>query len=183
MNNIKVVLASSSPRRMELLHNIVENFAIMHPKCEEVTEGDPKDVALNNAILKAKACNQGDIIIACDTLVAVEGKIYGKPYNVEGAISMLKELNGKWHSVFSGVCVITRDKEITFVEESKVKFNKLTDNQIINYVKEFLPLDKAGSYGIQDGIVVEKYIGDFDNIVGLPTKKLREVLGEFYNVK
>lgn len=183
MDKIKVVLASSSPRRMELLHNLVKNFGIVHPQCDEAIEGEPREVALKNAILKANACSEGDIIIGCDTLVALGGKIYGKPYTVESAISMLKELNGKWHSVFSGVCVVTKGKKITFVEESRVKFNDLSDNEIINYVKEFLPLDKAGSYGIQDGIVVAQYIGDFDNIVGLPTKKLREVLGEFCDVK
>lgn len=183
MKKLKVVLASSSPRRMELLHSIVDNFTIMHPKCDEIEDGEPKVVALTNAILKARACKEGDVIIACDTLVACQGKIYGKPYTNDAAIAMLKELNDRWHSVFSGVCVKVSDREITFVEESRVKFYKLTEEQIINYVKTFAPLDKAGSYGIQDGVVVECYCGEFENIVGLPSSKLKEALGEFCYVK
>jgi len=166
------------------LHNILEEFAIISPNSEEIDVGEPEDIALQNAVLKARDCaKEGDIIIACDTLVACDGKIYGKPYTIESAIDMIKKLSGKWHSVFSGVCVKTPDKEVTFVEESKVKFNDLNEEQIIDYVKKYLPLDKAGSYGIQDGVVVEKYLGDFDNIVGLPVKKLRDVLKEISYVK
>lgn len=183
MEKLQVVLASSSPRRLELLHNIVEDFVIKPSQCEEVEEGEPETVALANAVLKARACSEGDIIIACDTLVACDGKIYGKPHTKDNAINMLSELSGRWHSVFSGVCVIAKGREITFVEESKVKFYELSYKQITDYVNEFSPLDKAGSYGIQDGVMVECYTGDFDNIVGLPSSKLKEVLGEFCYVK
>ena len=145
--------------------------------------GKPEEVALNNAINKARSCQNGDIIIACDTLVAMDDKIYGKPHTFDNAIKMLSELNGKWHSVFSGVCVRALGREITFVEQSKVKFNKLSLTQITDYVDKFCPLDKAGSYGIQDGVIVEKYVGDFDNIVGLPLTKIKEILGEFCYVK
>lgn len=165
------------------MQNIIEDFVTCVPVCEETAVGEPQEIALNNAIIKARACSEGDIVIACDTLVAMNGKVYGKPHTAEKAVAMLRELNGKWHSVFSGVCVRALGKEITFVEQSKVKFNKLSLRQIKEYVKEFSPLDKAGSYGIQDGKVVESYIGDFDNIVGLPLTKLKEVLGEFCHVK
>ncbi len=166
------------------MHNIVDEFEITSPDSEEIEEGIPSQVALTNAINKARACKVfGDVIIACDTLVACGGKIYGKPHTKENAVEMIKELSDKWHSVFSGVCVKTVDKEITFVEESKVKFNYLSEAQIVNYVNNNMPLDKAGSYGIQDGVVVERYSGDFDNIVGLPVKKLREVLKELVYVK
>lgn len=184
MNDKKIVLASSSPRRRELLHNIVDEFEITSPESEEIGDGEPKNVSLTNAILKARGCKvKGDVIIACDTLVACEGKIYGKPYTAENAVKMIKELSGKWHSVFSGVCIKTAEKEITFVEESKVKFNDLKEVQIIDYVNKYSPLDKAGSYGIQDGVVVERYLGDFDNIVGLPVKKVSEILKELGYVK
>lgn len=183
MEKLRVVLASSSPRRLELLHNIVEDFVVIPSHCEEVENGKPETVALTNAIRKARACSEGDIIIACDTLVACGDKIYGKPHTKADAINILSELSGRWHSVFSGVCVVAKGREITFVEESKVKFYNLSREQIKNYVNEFLPLDKAGSYGIQDGVMVECYTGDFDNIVGLPSLKLKEVLGEFCHVK
>ncbi len=173
-----VILASSSPRRRELL-SILTDFRTVMPDAEEISEGDPTFVAVQNAILKGRSITEKcDVLIACDTVVALDGVIYGKPLTAERAKEMLTSLSGKTHEVISGVYIKISGEEISFAEKSEVKIKKLTDADIENYVMKYSPLDKAGAYGIQDGAVVESYRGDYDNIVGLPVYRIREIFLE-----
>jgi len=127
--------------------------------------------------LKAESVDgSGATVIGADTVVALGGRIYGKPHTEERAIEMLSEMQGRWHSVYTGVTVACVGRSVTFSVRSRVKFKPLTDGEILSYVKQTNPLDKAGAYGIQDGRVVEKYRGSYSNIVGLPKEKLAKVL-------
>ena len=181
-SNVQLILASSSPRRKELLHKITDNFTIREPLCTETDLGTPQHVAESNALLKGKAVC-GDFVVACDTVVCMDNVIYGKPHDENHAFEMLSSLSGKAHFVITGVYVRYFDTEIVFSDKSCVNVKHLEEHEIRDYINSFKPLDKAGSYGIQDGIIVEKYTGSLDNIIGLPTEKLREILRKFTNVK
>lgn len=181
---MKIILASSSPRRESLLHKITDNFDTVAPAGTEIKSGKPSFIAQKNAEIKGKSITiPYDVLIACDTLVSYSGKIYGKPKNFENAFAILKKLNGKVHSVFSGVYINAKGKEYSFIDESKVTFRFLTEEKIVEYINKYKPFDKAGAYGIQDKIIVESYEGDYDNIMGFPTGRIREILREFINVK
>lgn len=181
-NKRVLILASSSPRRKELIRKITDDFITKQPVCEEITDGEPQFVAETNAVRKGRAAD-GDFVVACDTLVACDGKIYGKPSGEIDAVGMIKELSGKTHTVISGVYVRFDKEETVFCDKSFVTFKNLTEEEIVSYIKNFRPLDKAGAYGLQDGVVVEKYSGSRDNIIGLPTEKLREILRKYVYVK
>ena len=116
------------------------------------------------------------IVIASDTLVYRHGQYYGKPKDRNEAISMLRALGGVWHSVYTGVYVHADGRDILFYDRADVLFYPLTDEEIERYLDEYTPFDKAGAYGVQDGVVVRKYKGSFDTIMGLPTEKLGAVL-------
>lgn len=177
-----IILASQSPRRQELLKLITNDFEI---KVSNVDESLPSGISPKNAVLylsKIKAepfKNDSDIIIGADTVVALDGKILGKPKNEENAREMLRFLSGKAHSVFTGVTVIKGDIAKSFAVETKVKFFDLTDEEIDEYIKTGESADKAGAYGIQGygSLLVEKIDGDYFNVVGLPVSRLaRELL-------
>lgn len=172
-----LILASSSPRRRELIKTIIPNFIYTSPICDEITDGDPVFVATENAKLKGKSIN-GDFVLACDTIVALNGKIYGKGIDFQNSFYSLKELNNKVHEVISGVYIRYFDKEVVFYDTSYVKFKNLSDEEIIEYINKYKPFDKAGSYGIQDNFVVESYKGSLNNIIGLPTEKILKVMKE-----
>lgn len=174
----KVILASSSPRRRELLLKLTD-FIVENPVADEISEGEPEFVAATNAKRKGRSVNtECDVVIACDTVVALDGKIFGKPHTKENAVGMLRVLRGKTHEVISGVYVKIDGEEIVFTEKSYVDIKDMTDAEIEKYVSEYLPLDKAGAYGIQDGEVAEKFEGDYDNIVGLPLYRIRKIFVE-----
>ena len=119
---------------------------------------------------------KGPTIIGADTVVVFNHEVLGKPHSEENAVDMLKRMQGKWHAVYTGVTVKCGDNSVCFSVRSRVKMNALSDEEILNYVKDARPLDKAGAYGIQDGRVVQKYRGSYTNIVGLPKEKLAKVL-------
>ena len=173
---MRFILASSSPRRKELLKKVVSDFCVIVPDAEETEEGTPEEIAKANAQRKGRAV-AGERVIACDTLVALNGKVYGKPHTAENAEKMLTELSGKTHEVISGLYVRLGEKEYLSAERSTVTFYDLSPEKIKEYVDTYQPFDKAGAYGIQDGFVVKSYAGSYDNIVGLPTEKLKEILG------
>ena len=158
------------------MKKVVSDFCVIIPDAEETEEGTPEEIAKTNAQRKGRAV-EGENVIACDTLVALDGKIYGKPHTAEKAEKMLAELSGKTHEVISGLYVRINDKEYLSAERSTVTFYDLSPEKIKEYVEKYRPLDKAGAYGIQDGFVVRSYAGSYDNIVGLPTEKLKEILG------
>lgn len=129
---------------------------------------------MNNALAKARCVKDGNaLIIAADTVVYVDGKYYLKPSDEADARRMLKELSGRTHFVYTGVAMKMGDECRTFYDKSAVKLKKLSDDEIKSYVSTGSPLDKAGAYGVQDGLVVEKFSGSFSNIMGLPVEKLK----------
>ena len=118
-------------------------------------------------------------VLGADTVVALDGAILGKPKSKEDAVRMLKLLRGKQHTVYTGVCIICGEREISRVIASKVFFNDLSDELIAQYAESGLPLDKAGAYGIQDGYpLVERFEGSYTNIIGLPVDEVRAMLEE-----
>lgn len=180
-NNKQIILASASPRRNELLKSLGLSFEVLPADIDEdkIIENSPDELVKTLAFEKAKAINCGEnfgkTIISGDTIVFMD-KVYGKPNSIENAFLMLRELSGKWHKVFTGVTVCCENDYQTFVVCSKVFIKNLSDKQIERYIKDKNPLDKAGSYGIQDEQVVEKYEGNYSNIVGLPVEELKKIL-------
>lgn len=181
-----LILQSASPRRKELLHKITDDFKVESvPANECVIPSRPAATVMKNAREKALAIKpeNGQTVVGADTVVYLAGRFFLKPKNVEEAFEMLKTLSGKWHSVYTGVCLATNGKVVCFYDKSAVKLKKMTDDEIKRYVETKNPLDKAGAYGIQDGVTVEKYTGSFDNVMGLPTEKLSAEIKKFLTDK
>ena len=182
----KVILASGSPRRQELLGLIVPEFEIA-PRREVIEKCDPMTPSLKVPIalsqLKSKVyadlLTDDTMLITADTLVIVEGEILGKPRNAETARRMLRRLSGHTHTVVTGVTLADRHHSRSFAEQTKVKFDHLTHDEINTYVETFHPFDKAGSYGIQEWIGcigIRGIEGDFYDVMGLPLHALyREI--------
>ena len=179
-----MILASQSPRRKELLSLITSDFEIIPANGEENL---PENIAPENAVLllaeqKAEEIfkqRKNEVIVAADTVVAIDGKILGKPKDKDDAFNMLKMLSGRIHTVFTGVCVIFADgKRSIFAERTEVEFYALTDAEIRAYIATGEPMDKAGAYGIQDNgaLNVRKINGDYYNVMGLPVGRLSRVL-------
>ena len=181
-----MILASQSPRRRELLSLITEDFRIIPAKGEEIL---PDKISPENAVLtlseqKADEIfveHKDELIIAADTIVAIDGKILGKPRDENDAFSMLKTLSGRVHEVFTGVCVVfPNGRKERFFEETKVEFYPLSAEQIEAYIKTGEPMDKAGAYGIQGkgALLVKRIDGDYYNVMGLPVAKLSRVIAD-----
>ena len=177
-----IILASGSPRREELLKKICTDFEIHVSEAEEFTSATtPKELAVENAVLKAKAVAKdfpNDIVIAADTIVSLGNRVFGKPHDFDDACKMLRELADKVHVVITGLAVIKDGKVTTATEETEVHFGEMTDEEIANYVKTGEPMDKSGSYALQGGMApyVRKINGDWSNVVGLPLYRLRKIL-------
>lgn len=176
-----LILASKSPRRKELLSLITTDFTVRAADVDEtLPEGiSPEDAVLYLSKIKAQAVFNGtDMVIGADTIVVLDGKILGKPRNDEEAFSMLRELSGREHSVFTGVSVLNLNANIYFHRETKVKFCPLSDEEIWDYIKTGECSDKAGAYGIQGygSRFVESINGDYFNVVGLPVSALYHAL-------
>jgi len=186
----KIILASQSPRRRELLNLMGVDFEIQESSWVELDNGNsdysPEELCCHNALGKARAVclppEDDCIIIGCDTIVVLDNVIMGKPGNGEEAVGMLRELSGKIHFVLSGIALIDNriKKEIVNSVKTEVKFRNLSFNEINNYVKTKEPLDKAGAYGIQGkgALLVEEIKGCYYNVVGLPLTQLYKMLLE-----
>ena len=175
---MKLILASVSPRRKELLSGVCE-FEIQPSHFEEVKEGSAQEVVLQNArgkALEVLARFPDCRVLGADTVVALDGKILGKPKDGEDAKRMLRLLSGRVHSVFTGVCLADKDERKERVVEAKVLFKTLSEDLIESYVLSGTPLDKAGAYGVQDGVVVESIQGSYTNVMGLPMEAVKEML-------
>lgn len=180
---MEYVLASQSPRRQELLSQIIRDFKIVPAKAEEKVNLSlfPENIACSLAESK---CDEvfsqypESTVIGCDTVVVFGGDILGKPRDKADAAATLKRLSGKTHYVITGVCVRNKYNKIVKFERTEVKFNVLSDEFINTYVESGSPLDKAGSYGIQDGGIVKEYYGSYTNVVGLPVNLVRKMLQE-----
>lgn len=186
-----IILASTSPRRQELLENIGLIFCPVSPNYDEniLNKSFSYDLVENVAIKKGESIIEKlkapAIIISADTVVIHNNIVLGKPKDFDDALNILSQLNGNTHKVVTSVCVIDTDnnKKIVKSETSEVTFNKLTEEELKNYIYEFEPYDKAGSYGIQElpENFVKEIKGEYDNIVGLPTKLLINMIREITN--
>lgn len=188
----KVILASKSPRRIEMLSRYCKNIKIYSSEIEElVNQNDkPQTTVMKIAFEKAnavfKSCNEHGIIIAADTIVYLD-KIMGKPSDFDDAFQMLRYLSGRKHSVFTGICVIDNFsyKKVVDFEVTEVQFNDLSDAEIMNYLKIGEYIDKAGSYGIQGQgeLLVKKINGCYNNVKGLPLSKLNYLLKKHFSLE
>ena len=175
-----IILASASPRRKELLKKLCDNFTVDASDAEEIQIAEtPELLAIKNAMFKAesvaKKYSVEDIVIGADTIVTLDGKIFGKPKDSADAKKMLRELSGKKHKVITGLAIYTEKKFFTDAEVTEVFFGEMTDAEISEYVATGEPLDKSGSYALQGGAAkfIEKIHGDWSNVVGLPLYRLR----------
>ncbi len=183
---MQIILASKSPRRKELLEQLDLSFEVKSADVDETMDVniDVYQNVMNVAYskgLEVFKMNPESLVISADTIVVLDGVIYGKPKDNMDAFMMLTKLNNKTHSVITGVTIINKDQKSVFYVESFVTFKNNTDEEILDYVKTKEPLDKAGSYAIQ-GIgkcLVDNFSGDLNNIIGLPLDKVKEELKKF----
>lgn len=179
-----IILASKSPRRQELLRLMDLDFRIV---LKDVDESyplglSPEEIAVYIARKKATAFDENvsdEVVLTADTIVSIGDTILGKPENEEHAVEMLNLLSGNVHQVITGVCLFYKQEYHAFFDVSDVTFRQMSDEEIRHYVSKYQPMDKAGSYGIQEwvgltGIV--KINGSYTNVVGLPTEKLYQAL-------
>lgn len=189
LSDVNVVLASKSPRRQELLKYITDEFEVIPSGYEEnVPDGlDAENVPEFLAVKKALDVahdHPDDLVIGCDTVVICDGVILGKPKDKCDAFKMLCTLSGRTHQVISGVCLCFNGKTMSFSQTTQVSFYSLREEDIIKYIDSENVLDKAGSYGIQDGaaLFVESISGDYYNVVGFPIAKLRLEIEKFLSL-
>ena len=182
----KIILASASPRRRELISLITTDFEIHTADVDETIEKgtSPEDAVMLLSLKKAKAVSElfyGRTVIGADTVVVCDGKILGKPENRENAKEMLRMLSGRTHQVLTGVTITDGEKTDTFFVSSDVAFLNLTEDEISSYVQSGEPDDKAGAYAIQGkgSLFVEKINGDYFNIVGFPVSEVNRHLKSF----
>lgn len=185
---MKLILASKSPRRREILSMVTTDFEVRVSGADENTDGitDPFKIPEHLAKIKGEATpiNEDELLIGADTIVIHENDVLGKPKDKDDAKSMLKRLSGTEHYVVSGIYLKSNEKEYAFSETTTVKMRNLSEKEIDAYVENCCPTDKAGAYGIQEmaGAFVEKIDGDFYNVVGLPLCKLTEVIKKEFNI-
>ncbi|MBQ7875605.1 MAG: septum formation inhibitor Maf [Oscillospiraceae bacterium] len=178
------ILASGSPRRKELLSLIIPEYEVLVSGCEEfVPEGTsaekvPAILAEQKALAVAKL-RPDDTVIGSDTVVVLNGEIFGKPKDEAHAHAMLKALSGKKHFVYTGVAVAENGKVRSFVQKTEVEFYELSDETIDKYISTGEPMDKAGAYGIQGkgSVLVKGIVGDYFNVMGLPVAETARFLG------
>jgi septum formation protein len=186
--NYRIILASRSPRRQQLLKDLGLEFDVV---IKEYSETYPENlngeeiaryVARQKAISFRNEISDNEIVIAADTIVWCNNMVLGKPLNYEDAVRILKEISGNTHEVITGVSLFSLSGEVTFSESTKVTFEPLSDEEIVYYVDKFKPYDKAGAYGIQEwiGIIACSHIdGSYFNVVGLPVQRLYAELQKF----
>ncbi len=182
-----LVLGSASPRRQQLLAGMGFDFTI---RVKEVDEQYPEGLEFSTvaeylAIKKAESQRkelQNELLITADTLVALDGELLGKPADYADAFALLKKQSGKKQTVYTGVCLLTENEEVSFTVTTDVYFRQITDAEIRFYLENFQPYDKAGSYGVQEwmGYVgVNRIDGSYTNVMGFPTVEVYEALGRF----
>lgn len=192
----RIILASQSPRRHELIKNLNIKFEVVNPTFDEKLDSDNYSdktilsLSLNKALSvfeleKSSTDNffNNCLIISADTVVVNDNKIYGKPKDETAAKEMLRSLSGKTHFVVTAISVVDSDtkKSVSKLTKTYVTFQNLSDELIQKYVEEKRPLDKAGAYGIQEmgSEFIKEVNGDLENVIGLPTKTLKKILEEF----
>lgn len=185
----KIILASASPRRRELLTKTGFSFEVMVSQADEnIPEKDPEkmvtELSRRKAMAVAEAVKTDALIIGADTIVAFDGKIMGKPSDEAEAFRMLRALSGKAHQVYTGVTLITSGREEginTFVERTDVVMYPISDEEIFAYIATGEPMDKAGAYAIQGraAVFIKEIKGDYNNVVGLPAARLYQEIKEW----
>lgn len=184
----KIILASNSPRRRELLGQMgLKDFEVAAPNVDESVEGGlspagmVEELSLRKARAAAEKAGPSDLIIAADTVVALDGAVLGKPRDEADAFAMLSALSGREHCVYTGVTVLRGDRADTGHEETAVAFRELAPAEIRGYIATGEPMDKAGAYGIQGvgALLVRGIRGDYCNVVGLPVFRLGRMLAQF----
>lgn len=190
---MKLLLASNSPRRRELLGGL--DYPMEVVKLKDIDETHPaglmgSDIPLYIAKLKMEAYDMpleaGEVLVTADTIVWCEGEEMGKPKDRADAMRMLRKLSGKTHQVYTGVCLKSAHDSVSFVCGTDVTFATLTDEQIAYYVDTYKPFDKAGAYGIQEWIGyvgVERLEGSYFNVMGLPVQRLSVALSQLKDVE
>ncbi|MDD2955772.1 MAG: Maf family protein [Oscillospiraceae bacterium] len=182
------VLASASPRRRELLRLLYPEFEVYAPQADETippglpVEQAPELLACRKALAAAEKFGSR-LIVAADTLVAVQGCALGKPESRAAAAQMLRQLSGRVHQVYTGVCLRRGDEMVSFTQCTQVEFYPLSEEEIERYLDTGEPMDKAGAYGIQGkgSLLVKAISGDYFNVVGLPLARLARALREMEN--
>ncbi|MEG2295276.1 MAG: Maf family protein [Oscillospiraceae bacterium] len=185
---MKLILASTSPRRKELLEIITSNFLVVPSNVDETinTDCSPTQIVMSLALEKAKQVAleyPHDCIIGADTIVVLDNNIICKPKDEQDAKEILRSLSGNTHQVFTGVAIYSMDCQDVFYEETQVTFRELSDLEIDYYIQTKEPMDKAGAYGIQGkgALFVSKITGDYYNVMGLPICKLNIKLFNYSN--
>ena len=185
---MSIILASQSPRRRQLLGQIgLDHFIVRPARGEEVMDPALSPAQLVEELSRQKArevagaSDPGDLVIAADTVVAIGGRVLGKPHDREEACAMLSALSGREHTVYTGVTVCRDDRMLTQHEATQVRFRPLSPREIRAYVDSGEPMDKAGAYGVQElgALLVEGIRGDYFNVVGLPLCRLGQMLSQF----
>lgn len=186
LKKYKLILASNSPRRKELLTGLGVDYEVR--TLPDVDESYPEtlqgaDIPLYIAKEKADAYRNmmqpGELMITADTIVWLGGQVLGKPENREDALRMLRAMSGKMHEVFTGVCLTTTEWQRSFAARTEVSFAPLKEEEMVYYVDKYQPMDKAGAYGVQEWIGfigVENISGSYYNIMGLPVQRLYQEL-------
>lgn len=189
---VKLILASNSPRRRELLSGLGLDFEVR--VLQGIDESYPADLREGDIpfyISRAKAqaylssLSEDELLITADTIVWLDGEVLEKPKDEADACRMLRELSGKTHQVFTGVCLTTKEKQVAFSCRTDVTFARLDEEEIQHYVETYRPLDKAGAYGVQEWIGyigVERVEGSYFNVVGLPVQRLYQTLKQNFNI-
>lgn len=185
---VKLILASNSPRRKKILTDLGLDFEVVPSNYEEKLEDDVfsyekiEDLATQKCLDVLRRVNNNSLVLAADTVVVLHNKILGKPHSKEEAFEMLKELSGATHSVVTSTCAINKktNRAALISTTSYVRFKELADEMIHYYIDTFNPLDKAGSYGIQElpPNYLDKFEGSFENIVGLCPEAVKSVLNQ-----
>lgn len=182
LEKYKIILCSNSPRRRELLSGLGVNFEVRvingidesynnYNSCEEIAE----EISVKKADAYLKTIGDNELIITADTIVYNNGEVLGKPHTREEAIDMLSAISGKTHKVVTGVCIASKNKKKIFSVSTNVKFASLEIEEILFYIDNYSPYDKAGAYGIQEWIGyigVEGIEGSYFNVMGLPIQRL-----------
>ena len=182
LKKYRVILASNSPRRKELLSGLGIDYEVRTlPDVDEsypdtLTGGDiPLYIAREKAAAYRDLLQPEELMITADTIVWLEGRVLGKPHDREEALQMLRDLSGRTHEVFTGVCLTTTQWQRSFTAQTEVRFAPLTEEEIAWYGDRYRPMDKAGAYGVQEWIGyvgVEYMAGSYFNIMGLPVQRL-----------
>jgi septum formation protein len=187
--DMKIILASASPRRKELLAGLDLDFEVrLLPGIDESYPDDLPTTKISEYIAREKAAaytgeiGDGELLLTADTIVVVDDEVLGKPSDEDDARRMLHMISGRTHQVITGVCLATRDETRSFSVETDVTFKTLSDSEIDYYIKQYRPFDKAGAYGIQEWIGyvgVESIRGSYFNVMGLPVQRIYNEIKKF----